>query len=81
LPVYKDFNIFISGGIMQIDTQNYAVSNYSVGASGDNEALERVPDNEQAEMASRNSSSIEPAALASAASLPEGIGQNINLIV
>jgi hypothetical protein len=33
---------------------------YQVGASGDNEAIERTPDNEQAEIAAKSSSASTP---------------------
>lgn len=61
--------------------QNYAVSSYTVSPLADNEALERLPDIEQAEMSARNVPSVEPSALVSKDSLPDDMGQNINLLV
>ena len=42
--------------VENVSTMQNMVPPYQVGASGDNEAAERIPDNEQAEMAMQNPS-------------------------
>jgi hypothetical protein len=45
-----------SASMMRPDPMQTMTPAYQVGASGDNEAIERTPDNEQAEIAAKSSS-------------------------
>ena len=60
---------------MEVNTQYSQAPVYSVGPSGDNEAVERAPDNESAEMAAKSSGTPD------SYGLPNGVGENINILV
>lgn len=70
---------------MRVDT-SYSQAHYSrvnsnaSRPSGDNEAVERVPDNEQAERTKEQNTSEQRSREAERAAMPHGVGRRVNVL-